>query len=208
MKALFALLLLPLLFSQAGAQVRPDALDEYRAGRYREAADLSRAEMLADARNIEAYVVLCWSLVKLGDYAGARAAAERALSFRRYDARVIEVMGEINYHESRHADALRYFQEYIALAPDGQRVDAAYYYMGEIYIAAGRLMHADIALATALHYAPANAVWRTRLGYVREAAGELLEALAEYEAALALDPQLAEAERGLARVRATLASRR
>jgi tetratricopeptide (TPR) repeat protein len=191
----------------ADAQMKPDALVQYREGNYAAAAEICRSEIQADRQNVEAYVVLCWSLVKMGQFDTARPFAETALSISPYDVRLLEIMGEINYYQGRNTTALKYFQEYINLAPEGQRIDMAYYYCGEIYIRLGRFQHADISLSTALHYVPGNAVWQARLAYARENTGELREAEAVYEKALSLDPQLADARRGLARVRAALATR-
>jgi tetratricopeptide (TPR) repeat protein len=188
-------------------QTKPDALAEYRAGKYGEAEAICRSEIAADGQNIEAYVVLCWSLLKLGRFGEARPFAETALSINPYDVRLIEIMGEISYFQGRNNAALKYFQEYISLAPEGQRIDAAYYYIGEIYIRLGRFRYADIALSTALHYLPGNALWHSRLAYARENSGELADAAAAYEKALSLDPQLADARRGLDRVYAALGSR-
>ncbi|MDR0663201.1 MAG: tetratricopeptide repeat protein [Spirochaetaceae bacterium] len=186
------------------AQTKPDALLEYRAGNYRAAMEICRTEIQVDRQNIEAYVVLCWSLVRMGQFDTARSFAETALTISPYDARILEIMGEINYYQGRNIEALKYFQEYINLAPEGQRIDSAYYLCGEIYIRLGRFQHADIALSTALHYVPGNAFWQTRLAYAREKSGDLREAAAVYEKALSLDPQLADARRGLARVRTAL----
>jgi tetratricopeptide (TPR) repeat protein len=190
-----------------GAQSKPDALVAYRAARYGEAVDICRAEIQADSRNVESYVVLCWSLVKLKRYEEARSAAKTALAMSPYDPRLLEIMGEASYFQGRNSEALKYFQEYIYIAPEGQRIDTAYYYCGEIYIRLGRFKHADIALSTALHYVPENALWQTRLAYARESSGELRQAAEAYEKALALDPQLADARRGLDRVRAALIQR-
>jgi tetratricopeptide (TPR) repeat protein len=188
-------------------QTKPDALVEYRAGNYGAAEAICRSEIEASSQNIEAYVVLCWSLVKLGRFDDARSFAETALAMNPYDVRLIEIMGEISYYQGRNNAALKYFQEYISLAPEGQRVDLAYYYTGEIYIRQGRFRYADIALSTALHYLPGNALWHSRLAYARENSGELQDAAAAYEKALSLDPQLADARRGLDRTRAALGER-
>ncbi|MDR0409937.1 MAG: tetratricopeptide repeat protein [Spirochaetaceae bacterium] len=204
------LFVLFLLFSAAGlsAQTKPDALVEYRSGNYNTAVDICRAEIDADGgQNIDSYVVLCWSLIKLGRFNEARPFASTALALSPYDVRLLEIMGEINYHQGRNNEALKYFQDYIHLAPEGQRIDIAYYYMGEIYIRLGRFRHADIALSTALHYVPGNAAWQARLAYARENSGELREAATAYEKALSLDPQLGDARRGLARVHAALTQR-
>jgi predicted Zn-dependent protease len=91
------------------------------------------------------------------------------------------------------------------LAPEGARVDLVYSFLGEIYIRLGQFRHADIALTTAVHRIPGNATWWTRLAYARESAGDFLEAVTAYERALSLNPQLADARRGLERVRQTLA---
>jgi tetratricopeptide (TPR) repeat protein len=189
------------------AQTKPDALAEYRAGNYGASADICRSEIRENGQNVESYVVLCWSLVKLRRFDEARSAAETALAMSPYDARLLEIMGEICYFQGRNREGLKYFQEYINLAPEGQRIDVTYYYSGEIYIRLGRFKHADIALSTALHYVPENALWQARLAYARENAGDFREALAAYEKALSLDPQLTDARRGIDRVRALLLPR-
>lgn len=204
----FALMLTQFLQPTAVfSQEKQDALTEYRNGNWNAAATICRAEIIANPQNLESYVVLCWSLVKLGRYDEARIFAETARELSRYDARIVEILGEIGYHQGRNTDALQYFQEYINLAPEGQRVDMAFYYQGEIYIRLSRFRHADIALSTALHYVPGNALWWTRLGYARENAGELRESLKAYEKALSLDSQISDAVRGADRVRSALTSR-
>ena len=82
-----------------------------------------------------------------------------------------------------------------------------YYFLGEIYIRLGRFRHADIALTTAVHWMPGNAAWWTRLAYARENAGDYGESAAAYERALSLNSQLADARRGLERVRQALSQR-
>ncbi|MCL2602663.1 MAG: tetratricopeptide repeat protein, partial [Treponema sp.] len=119
--------------------------------------------------------------------------------------RVTLTLGEIAFFQGRNADALQYFQEFVDLAPDGPRKDRVYHLKGEIYIRTGRFRHADIALTTAVHRVPGNAAWWTRLAYARENAGDLTAAIAAYERALALNSQLGDAQRGLERVRQSLA---
>jgi predicted Zn-dependent protease len=82
-----------------------------------------------------------------------------------------------------------------------------YYFIGEIYIRQGKYRHADIALSTAVHWMPGNAAWWTRLAFARENAGDLTEAVAAYERALALNSQLPDARRGLDRARQSLGAR-
>jgi tetratricopeptide (TPR) repeat protein len=189
------------------AQNQPDALVEYRAGNYEQAVRICRAEIAVNINNLESYVVLCWSLVRLNRYEEALRYAQIGRDLRRYDTRITEILGEIYYFQGQNSEALRYFQEYASMTPEGQRIDLVYYYIGEIHIRMGKFRHADIALSTAVHWMPNNADWWSRLAYARENAGDLTEAVSAYERALALNSQLTDARRGLDRVRQALASR-
>jgi tetratricopeptide (TPR) repeat protein len=194
----------------AFAQTRPDALAEYRSGNYERAVSICINEITANPSNLESHVVVCWSLIRLGRYRDAMTYARAGWNISRYDARIIEILGEINYYEGQNTEALQYFQEYANLAPEGQRIDMVYYFVGEIYIRLGRFRHADIALSTAVHWVPGNAAWWIRLAYARERAGDLGDlsnAITAYEKALSLDSQLADARRGLDRVRQAMAAR-
>jgi tetratricopeptide (TPR) repeat protein len=189
------------------AQTRPDALVEYRSGNYERAVLICRDEIAQNPGNMDSHVVICWSLLRLNRYEEAAAYARAGRNISRYDVRITEILGEISYFGGRNSEALQYFQEYINLAPEGQRIDMVYYFLGEIYIRLGRYRHADIALSTAVHWMPGNAAWWTRLAYARENAGDLAEAVTAYERALALDSQLPDARRGLDRVRQALLPR-
>jgi tetratricopeptide (TPR) repeat protein len=189
------------------AQVKPDALAEYRNGNYERAAAICRDELAVNPGNLESHVVICWSLIRINRYEEAYTYALAGRDLSRYDIRIIEILGEVNYYLGRNSESLQYFQEYINLAPEGSRVDAVYYFLGEIYIRLGRFRHADIALSTAVHYMPGNAAWWARLAYARENAGDLQEAVRAYEQALALDARLSDARRGLDRARQSLGTR-
>jgi tetratricopeptide (TPR) repeat protein len=188
-------------------QIRPDALAEYRAGNYEQAIQICRDEIAVDSSSLESYVVACWSFLRLNRYEETLRFARTARSLSRYDARVAEILGEVYYFQGNNNEALQYFQEYVNLAPGGQRIESVYYFMGEIYIRQGKYRHADIALSTAVHWVPGNAAWWTRLAFARENAGDLTEAVAAYERALALNSQLPDARRGLDRARQSLGNR-
>ena len=188
-------------------QTRPDALLEYRQGNYERSVQICLQEISVNAGNLESYVVLCWSFLRLGRYEEATRYGRTARSLSRYDARVTEILGEAYYFQGRNSEALQYFQEYINLSPEGQRIETVYYYIGEIYIRMGKFRHADIALSTAVYWLPGNANWWVRLAFSRENAGDLIQAVSAYEKALELNSQLSDARRGLERVRQALSSR-
>jgi tetratricopeptide (TPR) repeat protein len=184
----------------------PDALAEYRAGNFERSVQICRDEITENPNNLEAHVVICWSLIRLNRYEEALTYARAGRALHRFDVRVIQILGEIHYFMGLNNEALQYFQEYASLAPEGQRIDVVYYYMGEIYIRQGKFRHADIALSTAVHWVPGNAAWWVRLAYTRENAGDLSSAIEAYERALSLNPQLNDAQRGLDRIRRAMST--
>jgi len=186
------------------AQTRPDALAEYRNNNFERAVEICKDEIAVNPNNLESYVVICWSLIRLGRYNEALDSARTGRNISRYDVRITEALGEICYYLGRNNEALQYFQEYINMAPEGARIETVYYFLGEIFIRLGRFRHADIALTTAVYRYPGNAVWWTRLAYAQENAGDLHEAAVSYEKALSLNSQLNDAIRGLERVRQAL----
>jgi len=188
-------------------QTAPDALNEYRQKNFERSVQICKDEIAANPNNLESHVVICWSLIQLGRFDEALRYASTARSLSRYDARVAEILGEIYFHQGNNSEALRYFQEYVTIAPTGARIEQGYFFIGEIYIKTGKFRHADIALSTAVHWMPSNAVWWTRLGYARENAGDYIQAIEAYEKALSLNSQLTDARRGLERVRQTLGNR-
>ncbi|MDR0759311.1 MAG: tetratricopeptide repeat protein [Treponema sp.] len=189
------------------AQIRPDALVEYRNGNYEAAVLICKNELAANPNSLESHVVICWSLIQLNRYEEARTYALAGRNISRYDIRIVEILGEVNYYQGRNAESLQYFQEYINLAPEGGRLDTVYYFLGEIYIRLGRFRHADMALSMAVHYMPGNAAWWARLAYARESAGDLQDAVRAYEHALVLNAHLSDARRGLDRARQSLGNR-
>jgi tetratricopeptide (TPR) repeat protein len=188
-------------------QTAPDALNEYRQNNFERSVQICRDEIALNPNNLEAHVVICWSLIKLGRFDEALRFARTARSLSRYDARVAEILGEIYFYQGNNNEALQFFQEYVTIAPLGGRIEQGYYFIGEIYIRTGKFRHADIALSTAVHYAPNRADWWTRLAYARENAGDYVQAVEAYEKALSFNSQLADARRGLERVRQTLGNR-
>ena len=145
-RAFIFILVLAVFVSGVFPQNRPDALAEYRQGNFERAVQICREEISANSSNVESYVVMCWSLLRLGRYEETLRYARIARGLSRYDARIVEILGEVYYHQGNNNEALQYFQEYVNLAPTGQRIESVYYYIGDIYIRMGKFRHADIAL--------------------------------------------------------------
>ena len=195
-----------LAFSTHAQTRRPDALAEFRAGNFETAVQICRNEIAENPNNLESHVVICWSLIRLNRYDEAMRYALAGRAISRVDPRITQILGEVHYHQGRNEEALRFFQEYANAAPEGQRIDIVYYFMGEIFIRQGKYRHADIALSTAVHWQPGNAAWWGRLAYTRENAGDLSSAIEAYERALSLNSRLADAQRGLERIRQTMSN--
>lgn len=196
----FLLLICVFFTPSLAAQDREDALVEYRQGRYTRAVEITLAEITDDPANLDAYTVLGWSLLALGRYEDALEYGRAGLQVSRFDHRIVHIVGEAYFRLGNELEALGYFQDYTALAPSGNQIDEVYYLIGEIHLALEEYHHADIAITTAVFLSGDHPLWWARLGYAREMAGSNLYAANAYREALARDPNLLEAQRGLERV--------
>lgn len=204
-KIILFIITIVLIGNLLSAQDKPDALLLFNQGKYEEAAEVCKQELIDTPRNMNSYVVLGWSLLSMGKYKEALSYAEKGLAIAPYDYRVIFIAGESLFFLNRNQEALDRFQSYIKNNPLGNRIPTIYYYMGEIYLRLNELSHADIAFSTALYHSPKTSKWWVRLGYTRERKQEYSWALEAYEEALKLNPNLVDASRGKERVRAKLA---
>ena len=178
------------------AQDRADALQLYKQGNYAKAVQVCYDEIKELPRNMNSYVVLGWSLLKLGKNQEAVEYGKKALEISRYDNRILQILAEAYYNNGNNLEALKYLEEYATISPTGDLIDEVYYYMGEIFIRLGEYNHADIAFTTAVHYDPNVALWWARLGYAREQAKDFRFAVEAYNKALQLNPNLGDAIRG------------
>lgn len=186
------------------AQDRADALLEYKSGNFNKAIEICRNEIERMPRNMDSYVVLGWSHIKKNDYQNALDAGNSALKIARHDARIVEIVAEANFYLGKNLESLKYFEEYTVLAPTGDRIELAYFFMGEIFIRLGEYNHADIAFTTAVYHFPNSARWWSRLGYAREMAEDWKYSLEAYDKALQLNSSFTEAVRGRDRVQQKL----
>jgi tetratricopeptide (TPR) repeat protein len=200
---IFCLIFLPVC-AAVFSQERPDALVLYRQGNFSRSVEVCLEEIKEMPRNMNSYVVLGWSLLRLGRNQDALTYGNRGLNISRYDHRILQIVGEANYTLGNNLDALKYFEEYVSIAPTADLIDEVYYHMGEIFIRLGEWNNADIAFSTAVHYDPNVAAWWSRLGYAREQAKDYRYSLEAYTKALQLNSNLGDALRGQQRVRALL----
>ncbi len=203
--ALVAVVLSTAVVGVSAQQSGADGLVLYRQGRYAEAVKVCEQDIAKNSANIDAYCVLCWSLVKNKQYIEAEQRATEARKINNSDVRLMEVLAEAKYYLGKNTGAMEMFQLYLSNVPaNGARIGNAYYYMGEIYIRQGKYMHADIAMTTAVYTEPLVGNWWARCGYAREMAGSYDTALAAYNKALELNPSQGDAARGKARVQSHL----
>lgn len=179
---------------------QPDALLEYRSGRYESAVAITLEELREDPRRMDAYAVLCWSLIRLQRYQESLDYANTGLGIDPTDARLIEVAGEALFYLNRNSESLEYMERYLALDPPGNAIQDAYYFMGEIFMRWGEFHKADIAFSAATYIRSNSGYWFHRLGRARELAGRLNASREAYERSLELDPGNAVALAGLERI--------
>jgi tetratricopeptide (TPR) repeat protein len=195
-----ALLFSLIAAASAFSQDKPDALELYRTGSYSQAVTVCLQELQETPKNIDSYVVLSWSYLKLKNYNEAFSMAQKGLGISPNDPRLIQVQGEADVFLGKSQDALGFLQEYVALRPNGDRIARVYWLMGECYLSLAQYQNADIAISTALYWEQNNAPWWARLGYARELANDLPASQEAYSRALKLDPGLTDAIQGTQRV--------
>ena len=191
-----AVLIASFVTAQLSAQDKPDALELYRANRFVESVKVCLQELAVSPNNIDSYVVMGWSYLRLQQYSDAMTAGQKASALNPNDPRVIQILGEADVFLGKIDDALKSLEQYVVLRPGGDRIGRVYWLMGECYILLKEFQNADIAISTAVYYEQNNAVWWARLGYARELGNSLKWASDAYSRALKLDPGLGDAQRG------------
>lgn len=196
------------------AQDKPDALKLFRAGRDLEAAgrvedakssysqsiDVCKKDLAENPKNMDAYTIYGWALVRLGKYQDSINISIEGLKVNP-DYRIMETIAESNFFLANYKEALKYMEKYIDAAPSGERISTAYFFEGEIYRMNKQANRADIAYSTAVYLEPSISLWWFRLGSVRESVGDKKGAVDAYQHALKLRPDYKDAADGLSRVR-------
>lgn len=214
MKKILFVLLSILLISPFFAQTKQDALALYRNGRSFEAANqteqakaafsqavtVCNEELKEKPNNIESYVVLGWSLLRLENYNECINISLNALKINSKEYRIIETLAEAYFYKNNYTESLKMFEQYVNGLPNGDRVSTAYFFIGEIYRILHRYEHADIAYCMALKKDSNIPLWWYRLGRAREDNGNKTGAKQAYEKAIQLRPVYPDAQAALKRV--------
>lgn len=208
----------PVTQAAPAAPSRADALLLYNQGRameasgkkteavakYRESVDVCDRELAVDPTRMDAYTVKCWSLFRLERFKEVVDVGSAGLKVK-FDARIVEVMGESYFHLGNDANAIRNLQRYLDNVGEyADRVPSAYFYMAESYLRQKRFDHADIAYSLAVYREPNIARWWYRYAMTVETLGEPKRAFELYSRALKLSPGMSEAVQGQARVKARM----
>jgi len=204
--------------AQTAAPSKADALLLYKQGRdleaagkrtealarYRESVTVCDRELATDPTRMDSYTVKCWSLFRLDRYREVVDIGAAGLKVK-FDARIVEVMGEAYFHLNDDTNAMRFLQRYLDNVGEyGDRVPTAYFYMAESLMRQKKLDHADIAYSLAVYREPGIARWWYRYAAVVETLGDYKRSNELYTRALKLSPGMAEAIAGQARVKARL----
>jgi Flp pilus assembly protein TadD len=143
-----------------------------------------------EPQNIAAHVNLASALVGVGKFAGAVAAARRALSV---DPQCIHAycnlsvallrMGELQQAEESARRALHIDASFLP----------AHTQLGDVLLARGDAREAARSYGEAARLAPSSPIACNNLGYAQQVAGDLDQALRCYDQAIALDPGYVQA---------------
>jgi len=193
-----------LLLYKQGRDLEAAGKKAESAARFRESVAICDKELAIDPTRMDSYTVKCWSLFRLERYREVIDIGSAGLKVK-FDARIVEVMGEAYFHLNDDASAMRFLQRYLDNVGEyGDRVPTAYFYMAESFVRQKRLDHADIAYSFAVYREPGIARWWYRYAAVVETLGDYQRSSELYAKALKLSPGMAEALAGQARVKARL----
>ncbi|UPA07211.1 tetratricopeptide repeat protein [Borrelia anserina] len=150
------IIMLLLCLSLLKAQEKEDSLLLYRQGKFQEAIINTQNEIKYNPNNLDARVILIWSLIATGEYKRAEIESIKGLEIKKHDARIIQALGEAYFFQGQYKNALKYFQKYISLEPNGPRIAKVYILTADSFYKLERYNEADFAYENALRFLPNN----------------------------------------------------
>ncbi|WP_024654806.1 tetratricopeptide repeat protein [Borrelia hispanica] len=149
-------LLLLCLTIKIQAQVKEDSLLLYRQGKFQEAIINTQNEIKNNPNNLDARVILIWSLIATGEYKKAELESIKGLEIKKHDSRIIQALGEAYFFQGQYKKALKHFQKYIGLDANGARIAKVYILTADSFYKLERYNEADFAYENALRFFPNN----------------------------------------------------
>ncbi|AYE36400.1 hypothetical protein DB313_02805 [Borrelia turcica IST7] len=177
------------------AQEKEDSLLLYREGRFQEAITNTQEELSQNPNNLDARVILIWSLIGAGEYKKAEIECMKGLEIKKYDSRIIQALGESYFFQKQYKNALKYFQEYIGLDPNGARIIKVYNLIADSFYKLERYNEADFAYENALRFLPNNQNLLLKLAKARINAKNKTLAKETLTTLLSLNPSHLEAKK-------------
>ena len=138
------------------AQEKEDSLLLYKQGKFQEAIINTQEELKHKPRNLDARAILIWSLIASGEYKKAELESIKGLDINKHDTRIIQTLGEAYFFQGQYKNALKYFQKYISLAPNGARIVKVYILIADSFYKLERYNEADFSYENALRFLPNN----------------------------------------------------
>nr|WP_038363716.1 tetratricopeptide repeat protein [Borrelia persica] len=182
------------------AQTQEDSLLLYRQGKFQEAIINTQNEIKHNPNNLDARVILIWSLITTGEYKKAELEAMKGLEIKKHDSRIIQALGETYFFQGQYKNALNYFQKYIALEAHGARIAKVYLLSADSFYKLERYNEADFAYENALRFLPNNQNILLKLAKARINAKNKILAKETLTKLLTLNPNHLEAKNLLQKI--------
>ncbi|UPA16390.1 tetratricopeptide repeat protein [Borrelia coriaceae] len=136
------------------AQEKEDSLLLYKQGKFQEAIINTKNEIKHNPKNLDARAILIWSLIATGEYKRAELESIKGLEIKKHDARIIQALGESYFFQGQYKNAIKHFQKYINLEPNGARIPKVYILIADSFYKLERYNEADFAYENALRFLP------------------------------------------------------
>ncbi|UPA13369.1 tetratricopeptide repeat protein [Borrelia turicatae] len=194
------ILILLSCLSLLNAQGKEDSLLLYRQGKFQEAILNTQNEIKYNPNNLDARVILIWSLIATGEYKRAELESIKGLEINKHDVRIIQALGEAYFFQGQYKNALKHFQKYIGLEPNGARIAKVYILTADSFYKLERYNEADFAYENALRFLPNNQNILLKLAKARFNAKNTILAKGILTKLLTLNPNHLEAKNLLKKI--------
>lgn len=186
----------------ASYEEKKDAVELYKDGNYNEAIDVTLSEIKENPLNLDSYVVLSWSLMKIGEYQKVLLYAKEAQKIKAQDPRLIYVLAEANYYLKENDESLKYFFDYLQLSTSlsYRKLNEVYYYVAKIYLRKKEFQKFDFILSYALKIFPNDEKLNLLMAFNYEMKNNMQASAEYYRRVLKINPNSKDAILGSSRI--------